>query len=95
VFRNLEKALTIYVAANTDVDSPIQSKAELVVALGVRPSKLLRSRVRAMRRSRRAVAGKRLRVGRRLWIPELRVLDATGRRSPRSVVVLIRCRTSQ
>lgn len=34
VFRNLEKALAIYGAANTDVDSPIQSKAELVVALG-------------------------------------------------------------
>jgi type I restriction enzyme R subunit len=34
VFRNLEKALAIYGAASTDVDSPIQSKAELVVALG-------------------------------------------------------------
>jgi type I restriction enzyme, R subunit len=34
VFRNLEKALAIYGAANTDVDTPIQSKAELVVALG-------------------------------------------------------------
>jgi type I restriction enzyme R subunit len=35
VFRNLEKALAIYGAANTSVDSPIQSKAELAVALGV------------------------------------------------------------
>ncbi len=34
VFRNLEKALAIYGAANAEVDSPIQGKAELVVALG-------------------------------------------------------------
>lgn len=34
VFRNLEKALAIYGAANAEVDSPIQDKAELVVALG-------------------------------------------------------------
>ena len=33
VFRNLEKALAIYGAANTDVDSPIQEKDELVAAL--------------------------------------------------------------
>lgn len=33
VFRNLEKALAIYGAANTDVDSPIQSKAEMIAAL--------------------------------------------------------------
>lgn len=34
VFRNLEKALAIYGAANTEVDSPIQDKGELVAALG-------------------------------------------------------------
>jgi type I restriction enzyme, R subunit len=34
VFRNLEKALAIYGAANADVDSPIQDKSDLVVALG-------------------------------------------------------------
>ncbi len=34
VFRNLEKALAIYGAANADVDSPIQDKSELVEALG-------------------------------------------------------------
>lgn len=34
VFRNLERALAIYGAANADVDSPIQDKSELVVALG-------------------------------------------------------------
>ena len=34
VFRNLEKALAIYGAANADVDSPIRDKSELVEALG-------------------------------------------------------------
>ena len=34
VFRDLEKALAIYGAANAEVDSPIQDKAALVAALG-------------------------------------------------------------
>ena len=34
VFRNLEKALAIYGAANAEVDSPIQDKSDLVIALG-------------------------------------------------------------
>src|SRR6266536_543977 len=33
VFRNLERALAIYGAANADVDSPVQDKTELLGAL--------------------------------------------------------------
>ena len=66
VFRDLERALAIYGAANAEagVDSPIQDKSELLAALD-RGGRGGRRAVRALRRrSRRAQGGERLRVHR-------------------------------